>query len=83
MRTDRAIQLAIRDLRASAPRELSPIRRLLRAWFAPLAWYVADGRTPPSADPGGVVGHLPRPRLALEERTVVEALPVRVLEACA
>ena len=82
MRTDKAIQLAIRDLRASAPRELSPIRRLLRAWFAPLAWYVADGRTPPSADPGAVVGHLPRPRFA-PERTAVEALPVLALEACA
>lgn len=83
MRTDKAVQLAIRDLRASAPRELSPLRRLLRAWFAPLAWYVADGRTPPSADPGAVIGHLPRPRLGFDAPTVVEVLPVIALEACA
>lgn len=83
MRTEKAIQLATRDLRTAAPRELSPIRRLLRAWFAPLVWYVAEGRTPPSADPGAVTGHLPRPRLGFEERTAVEALPVRAMEACA
>jgi hypothetical protein len=77
MRTEKAIQLAIRN---TAPRELS-IRRGLRAWFAPLAWYVADGRTPPSADPGAVVGHLPRTGLgfAAPER----AADALALEACA
>lgn len=76
MHPDEAVQLAIQDLRTRAPHRVSVLRpqapsllvRLLRAWFAPLAWYVADGRTPPSADPGAVVGHLPRIRLTTGAR---------------
>ena len=91
MHPDEAVHLAIQDLRnpaghiaPSAPHEHAPSRafELLRGYFAPLRWYVQDGRTPPSADPGAVVGHLPRPRFA-PERTAVEALPVLALEACA
>jgi hypothetical protein len=79
MRTDKAIQLAIRD---TLPRELS-ISRGLRAWFAPLAWYVAEGRTPPSADAGAVVGHLPRVRLGIQAMERTADAPVLALEACA
>ena len=80
MRTDKAIQLAIRT---TAPRELSPMGSALRAWFAPLAWYVADGRTPPSADPGAVVGHLPRVRIGFAAAERTADAPVPALEACA
>ena len=94
MHPDEAVQLAIHDLRRRAPHTVSVLRpqapsmlaRLLRAWLAPLAWYVADGRTPASADPGAVVGHLPRLRLRAEarerERAMDTALAPLALGTC-
>ena len=52
---------------------------LLHAYFAPMRWYVQDGRTPTGADGGTLVGHLPRPRFsvdALEPEVEAALLPL-------
>ncbi len=74
MHPDEGVQLAINDLRSRAPSSAAPVPAapadsvavsVLRAYLGPLRWYVTDGRTP-VADAGAAVGHLPRPRFAVE-----------------
>jgi hypothetical protein len=72
MHPDEAVELALQDLRSrstthtpDAP-SAHPYRTLdlLRAYFSPLRWYVADGRSP--AGDVTETGHLPRPRFQAE-----------------
>lgn len=81
MHPDEAVQLAIQDLRTRGNHPAPPAAhgpsssaasRLLHAYFAPLRWYVAEGRTP-VADEGAATGHLPRPRLSFHERDPADA----------
>lgn len=88
MHPNEAVQPAMRDPRARAPISTPPAapkphraRRLLRAFFSPLRWYVTEGRTPVAA--GSIeVGHLPRPRFVPGAAPRVEPAVPLALEVC-
>lgn len=91
MHPDEAVHLAIQDLRdptprigPSAPHEHTPSRayELLHAYFAPMHWYVQDGRTPAGADGGTLVGHLPRPRFVVDAEPEAEAALLPLAGLC-
>jgi hypothetical protein len=87
MHPDEAVQLAMQDVRSRAPNSTPPHVEtrhrgmgLLRAYFSPLRWYVAEGRSP--AGDVTEVGHLPRPRFGTEPHDATDAALLPLAEAC-